>query len=93
MLTEAPNVANPMAHVLESLVNKLDDTVEDSDAQGKFVDIASSMDVSCVDNDAASLPLQPSHPDVQSSNVQASSKDDAKRTHKVHVLDKIINEF
>ena len=25
LLTEAPNVANPMAHVLESLVNKLDD--------------------------------------------------------------------
>ena len=64
MLTEAPNVANPMAHVLESLVNKLDDTGQESHAQGKFVNIAASMDVSRIDNDGVSLPLQPSHPDI-----------------------------
>jgi hypothetical protein len=57
LLTEAPNVANPMAHVLDSLVNKLDNTRDESDAQGKFVDIAASMDVSRTDNDAVSLPF------------------------------------
>ena len=51
------------------------------------------MDVSRIDNDVVSLPLQPSHPDVQSSNVHASSNDDVKRTHKVHVVQKLINEF
>ena len=90
LVTEAPNVANPIAHVLESLVNKLDDTAEGSDAQGNLVDIAASVDLSRIDNDGVSLPFQPSHP---SSNVHASSKNDVKRTHKVHVVQKLINEF
>ena len=59
LVTEAPNVANPLAHALESLVNKLDDSRQESDAQGKFVNIAASMDVSRIDNGAVSLPLQP----------------------------------
>ena len=52
LLTEAPNVANPMAHVLESLLNKLDDTGEESLIQGKVVDITASMDACRIDNDA-----------------------------------------
>ena len=39
------------------------------------------------------LALQPCHPDVHSSNIQATSKDDVKRTHKVNVVQKRINEF
>ena len=93
LLTEAPNVANPMAHVLESLLNKLDETVEEVDAQGKCFNIASIVDVSGSANGDVSSRLQPSHANVQSSNVQASSRDGVKRTHKVHVLDKVINEF
>ena len=90
LLTEAPNVANPMAHVLNSLVKKLDDTREESVAQEKFVDIAEMLDVSSNDNDAVS---QPSQPDVLSSNAQASSKDDVRRIHNFHVVEKLINEF
>ena len=59
-----------MAHVLESLVNKLDDTGIEYDAQRKFADVASSVDVSRIDNDDVLLRSQPSQPDAQSSNVQ-----------------------
>ena len=94
LLTESPNVTNPAAHVLESLVNKLDDTGEQFDAHSKFVDVASSVHVSPNDNDDVSLP-QPSQSEAQSSKVQDSEGENpkVKRTHKVHVVEKLINEF
>ena len=99
LLTEAQNVDNPIAHVLDSLLNKLDATGEEFDPQRKFVDIASTMDVSriddAVDDEDVSPRSQPSHPDAQSYNEEDFSKDNpkVKRTHKVHVIEKILNEF
>ena len=46
LLTEVPGVANPMAHVLESLTNKLDVAAQESDVENKSFDIESSIDVS-----------------------------------------------
>ena len=101
LLTEAQNVDNPIAHVLDSLLNKLDATGEEFDAQRKFVDIASTLDVPRTgddvddDDDDVSPRSQPSHPDAQSCNEDDSSKDNpkVKRTHKVHVIEKILNEY
>ena len=72
-----------MAHVLESLLNKLDDTGEEFDAHSKFVDIATSVNVSPIDNEDVSLLCQLSEPDTQSAKVQDSARDNpkVKRTH------------
>ena len=69
-LTKVPNVANPMAHVLESLTNKLDVAREDFDVDNKSAHIDSSRDVS---------------------GIRESAK--AKRSHKVLVGDKLLNEY
>ena len=95
LLTESPNVTSPIAHVLESLVNQLDHTGEEFDAHSKFGDIASSVHVSGNDNDDISLRSQASQPHAQSAKVKDSSRDNpkVKRTHKVHVVQNLINEL
>ena len=70
LLTEVPNVANPMAHVLESLTNKLDAAGEVFDVHNKSRHMDSLKNVS-------------DKPD--------SVK--VKRSHKVLVEDKLLNEY
>ena len=52
LLTEVPGVANPMAHVLESLTNKLDVAAQESDVDNKSLDIEFSRDVSGIRDSA-----------------------------------------
>ena len=70
MLIEVPNVANPVAHVLEYLTNKFNVAGEVFDVENKSAHIDSSRNVS---------------------SLRESAK--LKRSHKVCVEDKLLNEY
>ena len=85
MLTEVPNVANPMAHVLKSLTTKLDDPGELFRGDIKSDDIDRLRDIDATGD----------NPDLHPGRSYgvSSRQRRVKRTHKVFVGEKLLNEY
>ena len=85
MLTEVPNVANPMAHVLKSLTTKLDDPGELFPGDSKSDNVYRSRDVDATGDG----------PDLSPGRRYSAGSHQrrVKRTHKVCVGEKLLNEY